>query len=223
LVQLPTFFSGPEWWMDKVAQAEVKICERTAELYPKNYYAWTHRQWLVEHITRLPHLVTELGAVTKWTDTHVSDHCGYHHRQVILKALLRLTPRHYSLGAAAMDHRYTPPLPCAANWSTTAGPSLWGSVSIPSVAVDTITSTALLSSSASPLTGPLAPTAPCLGCAIWNEEFNYISMQMDRYPGHETLWSHRRFVYSAWLRMVAQHHMEFAPVCHRFTSHEISM
>lgn len=27
------------------------MCERTAELYPKNYYAWTHRQWIISKIT----------------------------------------------------------------------------------------------------------------------------------------------------------------------------
>jgi len=35
------------------------MCERSAELYPKNYYAWMHRQWMVERITEKKEL--ELG------------------------------------------------------------------------------------------------------------------------------------------------------------------
>jgi len=30
---------------------EIRVCSTVAEIYPKNYYAWTHRQWLVQLFT----------------------------------------------------------------------------------------------------------------------------------------------------------------------------
>jgi len=34
-----------------VAASELEVCRRFAEIYPKNYYAWLHRLYLIEHFS----------------------------------------------------------------------------------------------------------------------------------------------------------------------------
>ncbi|CAN0591645.1 unnamed protein product, partial [Ectocarpus sp. 12 AP-2014] len=34
-------------WHQLDVQGELKVCQRVAEFYPKNYYAWTQRSWVV--------------------------------------------------------------------------------------------------------------------------------------------------------------------------------
>ncbi|CAM9720825.1 unnamed protein product, partial [Phaeothamnion confervicola] len=82
-------------------QAELAICTSVAELYPKNYYAWSQRIWVVrQHLYRakgptgakeslrvVSALEEERGHVEAWLSRHVSDHSALNHR----KNLLRLT------------------------------------------------------------------------------------------------------------------------------------
>lgn len=36
-----------------IMELELELCRRMAELYPKNYYAWNHRLWLLPHMSLL--------------------------------------------------------------------------------------------------------------------------------------------------------------------------
>jgi protein prenyltransferase alpha subunit repeat containing protein 1 len=99
-------------------ESEFRICERVAEIYPKNYFAWSHRQWIVQRVMAptmavvpcveshlqipsdanlqntssfFPELIEtwgplgiELRRLEKWANRHVSDHSGFHQRQVFL-------------------------------------------------------------------------------------------------------------------------------------------
>jgi hypothetical protein len=89
-------------------QAEILICERTAELYPKNYYAWVHRQYLIQLLTSYHDMTQELICVEKWTNTHISDHCGYHHRQCVIQQIL-LTTCHAELVNENIEYIALPP------------------------------------------------------------------------------------------------------------------
>lgn len=38
-----------ESW-DNVLKHELQVCARVADAYPRNYYAWNHRKWVLQHI-----------------------------------------------------------------------------------------------------------------------------------------------------------------------------
>ncbi|KAF0384366.1 protein prenylyltransferase [Gigaspora margarita] len=68
---------------------EIPIIQRVVELYPKNYYAWTHRHWIISQLPidsslSLSFLDDELLNMEKWVRANVSDHSGFHHRQLCL-------------------------------------------------------------------------------------------------------------------------------------------
>lgn len=86
-------------------EGQLKICQEAAERYPKCYYAWTIRHWLVEHLGvhwwkaslvnhgtpaadvekeedyTLKPLEREFERMKSHTQKNVSDHSGQHHLQ----------------------------------------------------------------------------------------------------------------------------------------------
>lgn len=49
---------------------QLLVCDRVAELYPKNYMAWTHRQWVVEGAGS--DVLSDELMNKRWTNMHVS-------------------------------------------------------------------------------------------------------------------------------------------------------
>ncbi|CAM9200906.1 unnamed protein product [Laminaria digitata] len=100
-------------WRPLDVREELKVCERVADLYPKNYYAWTQRSWVVLRVvggaieggatdggvgdaeggTSSPGeqaeelLRGELSFLNKWLTSHVSDHSALNHRKNVVSAL----------------------------------------------------------------------------------------------------------------------------------------
>jgi len=167
---------------------EIDLCQRIADMYPKNYYCWTHRKWAVEEwqaacrsadpAWALPVasdetwqaqssllLDADLRLLQAWA-VQVSDYSGYHHRQVVLR--LRTEQ-------IAPD---SPLLLAMASWDV------------------------------SPQRGEVArvdaqPLSPEAGkgdssfvddalASLWGDEVVVCSALIARYPGKEALWSHLR-------------------------------
>lgn len=38
-------------FLNAQARGEIRVCTRMSEIYPKNYYSWTHRAWVLDHVT----------------------------------------------------------------------------------------------------------------------------------------------------------------------------
>ncbi|CBJ28281.1 conserved unknown protein [Ectocarpus siliculosus] len=103
-------------WHPLDEQEELKVCQRVAELYPKNYYAWTQRSWVVlravggaradasagqeglpgEDTPTAPAaaelLEREIEFVDRWLTSHVSDHSALNHRKNVFSALAAMSP-----------------------------------------------------------------------------------------------------------------------------------
>lgn len=69
---------------------------RAAEVYPRCYYAWNYRIWLVEqqlalaasHVAALACLGAELVDNAGWLRRHIGDGSAYNHRRFLLRRLL---------------------------------------------------------------------------------------------------------------------------------------
>ena len=72
---------------DANMQEELDLCTNMAEIYPKNYYAWMHRRWLLFHMT-LKQLNDELAFTYAWLVSHVSDHSASNHRDQVIHDIL---------------------------------------------------------------------------------------------------------------------------------------
>ena len=71
---------------------EIDMCELVARRYPKNYYAWSHRQFVCVHFESRARLVSELHRSQQWCERNVSDHSGFQHRQFLWTLLLEWRP-----------------------------------------------------------------------------------------------------------------------------------
>lgn len=69
------------------ALSEIQICTQSAELYPKNYYAWVHRLIMLKYIS-LESLEGELDFISLWLYSHISDHSAINHYYQVLKHLI---------------------------------------------------------------------------------------------------------------------------------------
>ena len=101
-----------EIWKSLI-QKELSICTKIAEKYPKNYYAWTHRRWMIQQIVSKVHATEEKSGaspssnfyssylrkliyeeftfiVRTWLPRHVSDHSAVHYGQQMLYVGLEL-------------------------------------------------------------------------------------------------------------------------------------
>ena len=76
---------------------EMNLVARACELYPRNYFGWTHRTICIQSaLTPITHPITpdeiteilskEVFSVTRWIESHISDYSGVHH----LRNLARL-------------------------------------------------------------------------------------------------------------------------------------
>ena len=66
---------------------ELSLCSAMSESYPKNYYSWLHRLWLLQYM-QFAQLKSELEFTRAWLISHVSDHSASNHRvQVILRII----------------------------------------------------------------------------------------------------------------------------------------
>ncbi|WAR00787.1 PTR1B-like protein [Mya arenaria] len=70
-------------------RTELHICTCAADRYPCNYYAWSHRLWVVQHAYNcsIQILLGELQRTECWVNKHISDTCGYNYRQFLLTSL----------------------------------------------------------------------------------------------------------------------------------------
>ena len=63
-----------------IIETQLHLCQRASSGYPKNYYSWNHRLWLLKNFGNLMDLDAELTWTTGWVKMHVSDFSGLNYR-----------------------------------------------------------------------------------------------------------------------------------------------
>ncbi|XP_076339423.1 protein prenyltransferase alpha subunit repeat-containing protein tempura isoform X2 [Tachypleus tridentatus] len=147
-----------------ITDSEFSLCQEAASRYPCNYYAWSHRAWVVQHLVKdiTQVVLNELQKTEDWVCCHVSDHSGFHYRQFLIGHLCR-----HLLLVEGIGHS-----------SVKSSPKLLFSE----------------------IKGGGCSSHPLI-CQLLGTEMKLVSNLIQRYPGHETLWYHRRCI----LSLVAQH------------------
>jgi hypothetical protein len=82
-VKVTTFLSDVEM------NVELDLCTIMSEKYPKNYYSWLHRLWLLQGMN-IVQLESELKFSLAWLVSHVSDHSAASHRYQIIFRIISL-------------------------------------------------------------------------------------------------------------------------------------
>jgi len=68
---------------------ELRVTLDAASRYHRNYYAWTHRIWLVRNVCHecLDILHCDLVVTKSWAETHISDYSCFQYRQFLFEYL----------------------------------------------------------------------------------------------------------------------------------------
>ncbi|XP_035235543.1 protein prenyltransferase alpha subunit repeat-containing protein 1 [Anguilla anguilla] len=161
--------------LQRALQEEMKVCGEAAGRYPSNYNAWSHRIWVLQNMAQgnLKVLHDELSSMKLWVSMHVSDHSGFHYRQFLLKALV---------GELSQAADWASPRP-SADPRRAHQPN--GEVAAPN-GNGTGSGTAAEDRQRADVQ------------KLFEEEIELCTDLIESYPGHETLWCHRRHVFFLW-------------------------
>ncbi|XP_057688923.1 protein prenyltransferase alpha subunit repeat-containing protein 1 [Corythoichthys intestinalis] len=171
---------------------ELKVCSDAACSYPSNYNAWSHRIWVLQHMAKgnIKVFHDELSTMRQWVSMHVSDHSGFHYRQYLLKELIEefsLTPAP-SRKCSPQHHSRTVPNNC-----------LLRSINVlangEQLGIETMDEDKELE---------LAKLFE-----LFYQEMELCSDLIRSFPGHETLWSHRRHVFYLWHQWRWEHQLYY--------------
>lgn len=76
-----------------IIQNEFRVCLDAASRYGRNYYAWSHRVWVVRRYCSLSNIYvihTDLTVTRNWMESHVSDYSIYSYRQFLVQFLIAI-------------------------------------------------------------------------------------------------------------------------------------
>lgn len=184
--------------LDRLIHQEMKVCSDAACRYPSNYNAWSHRIWVLQHMAKgnIKVFNDEMSSVHPWVSMHVSDHSGFHYRQFLLKELITELSQSQSSNPA----------------STIFGSS--------HQQYNTVTSSAHQANGELSLADSASGDRLSSVLQLFYQETELCSDLIQSFPGHETLWSHRRHVYYLWHQWKQNQHScsggrekELKPLC----------
>ncbi|XP_073322796.1 protein prenyltransferase alpha subunit repeat-containing protein 1 [Pagrus major] len=167
---------------------EMKVCCEAACRYPSNYNAWSHRIWVLQHMAmgNVKVFHDELSSMRLWVSMHVSDHSGFHYRQFLLKELItELSQPPPSATSSPQHHSSTVPSSSPNHHShAQANGELSGAEAAGEEERQPSFTTIL---------------------QLFRQEMELCSDLIQSFPGHETLWSHRRHVFYLWHHWRREH------------------
>ncbi|XP_053276072.1 protein prenyltransferase alpha subunit repeat-containing protein 1 isoform X1 [Pleuronectes platessa] len=176
--------------LSRTLQQEIKVCSDAACHYSSNYNAWSHRIWVLQHMAKgnVKVFLDEMSSMRLWVSMHVSDHSGFHYRQFLLKELIT-------------ELYQTPP-------STTTTCSLQHqSTTVPSISLhhqNHNQANRELSEAAAAGEGERQLSFTTI-FQLFHQEMELCSDLIQAFPGHETLWSHRRHIFYLWHQWRREH------------------
>ncbi|XP_056142056.1 protein prenyltransferase alpha subunit repeat-containing protein 1 [Lampris incognitus] len=174
----------------KTLHEEMKVCSDAACRYPSNYNAWSHRIWVLEHMAKgnIKVLHDELSSMRLWVSMHVSDHSGFHYRQFLLKALTTELSQSLDSTTIAQPQHQT------------------GEVPRKHPHHHTVLSFNRETSEAAEADEVEQQSAAHSVLKIFQQEMELCTDLIQSFPGHETLWCHRRHVFYLWHQWKKEHY-----------------
>ncbi|XP_077378297.1 protein prenyltransferase alpha subunit repeat-containing protein 1 isoform X2 [Festucalex cinctus] len=172
---------------------ELNVCSDAACSYPSNYNAWSHRIWVLQHMAKgnVKVFHDELSTTHQWVSMHVSDHCGFHYRQFLLKKLIE-----------ELSLTLAPGKNCSPQHQSRVMPSGY-----------LLTSVSLLANGEQSGIETMEEDERDLELTklfeVFHHEMELCSDLIRSFPGHETLWSHRRHVFYLWHQWRWEHQLDY--------------
>ncbi|XP_077457518.1 protein prenyltransferase alpha subunit repeat-containing protein 1 [Stigmatopora argus] len=174
----------------QMLQQELNVCSHAACSYPSNYNAWSHRIWVLQHMAKgnVKVFHDELATTCQWVSMHVSDHSGFHYRQFLLKELIEEfspTPASSRKCSPQRQSRTAPNNRLLRSINVLANGEQLGKENTDE---DKELELAKL-------------------FELFHQEMELCSDLIRSFPGHETLWSHRRHVFYLWHQWRWEHQL----------------
>ncbi|XP_061624290.1 protein prenyltransferase alpha subunit repeat-containing protein 1 isoform X1 [Phyllopteryx taeniolatus] len=172
---------------------ELNVCSDAACSYPSNYNAWSHRIWVLQHMAKgnVEVFHDELSTMRQWVSIHVSDHSGFHYRQFLLKELID----EFSLTPALSKN-------CSPQHQSRTVPRSW--------LLRPINVNANGQQSGIETTDEDERELELAKLfELFHQEMELCSDLIRSFPGHETLWSHRRHVFYLWHQWRWEHQLYY--------------
>ncbi|KAI8985481.1 hypothetical protein BDB01DRAFT_788407 [Pilobolus umbonatus] len=66
---------------------ELSLCTLTTEKYPRNYYSWTYRYWILSNFLNKDKRMKEYHQSKAWVALNISDYSGFHYLEQCMKLI----------------------------------------------------------------------------------------------------------------------------------------
>ncbi|XP_034937358.1 protein prenyltransferase alpha subunit repeat-containing protein 1-A [Chelonus insularis] len=183
--------------IELLLQEEINVATTSADRYSNNYHAWNHRQYIVlTYKTAIPEnfhqfLISEWASSEKWCRQHISDYGGLSYRQFLLKRFLFDTESSESNIFLTSDHL----IQRSEIISTYIKEELQKyndiSCSYKNLNHKTVD---MLHGKTSNNKDEVHYERVIVALSYWIEDSIFNQNLISSFPGHESLWYHRRFL-----------------------------
>lgn len=182
---------------------EFSVCEMAARKAQNNYHAWNHRIWCIENIAKktavvdspeyLNIILNQLDFSVEWIDKHVSEHSGFQYRQYLCNSILNNT-----VETAPYNQNYQFLI------APYVGIDIMRYKNIPYL-------NKLLGNKESAIRNDPEEMLKCYNYVYYfiivlSDLFYYIRKLNEMFPGHESIWYHRRYVIYHLLKAAYDYH-----------------
>lgn len=186
-----------------ILKNEVNVATMSADRYANNYHAWNHREYIVTKYHEYSpsgfssFLESEWQSSAKWSSLHISDYSGFAYRQFLIKRLMTIVDDEIDNSLIIRAEKISKDI-LYKFIKTRSNEENAGIVIPPS---DRTSPRQLLDylhlgnkSESLEQRNDVNYIAVLSALSYWAEECLFNEELLDLYPGHESLWYHRRFL-----------------------------
>jgi len=167
-----------------------------ADKYANNYYAWNHRMWVMSTVTPKTGCISEVhlmewSSSEAWISTHVSEYSGMQYRQTLLNQMSSAGHTTDQL-AALLRQALRKFFNTSNGWCATSENGIKEKCSLS--ILENILCDSPVDGEATQFVNGFEWGPDILRLGLLAYEMILSTELILLYPGHEALWSHRRFV-----------------------------
>ncbi|KAK0091892.1 hypothetical protein PV326_002564 [Microctonus aethiopoides] len=191
--------------VESLLKNEINIAIMSADRYANNYHAWSHREHVViTYEALLPNsfgelLICEWNSSKKWCCQHVSDHSGVAYRQFLLRRLLLLERQPMESSVTIAPEQFIERRNIIVNYIKSGITEKSNDINC--LLDEQSCSNIILHSLHCGMNKNIIIDRPDVDCervlialSYWIEECTFNEDLINRFPGHESLWYHYRFL-----------------------------
>eukprot|EP00298_Acanthocystis_sp_HF-20_P012833 c20082_g1_i3.p1 GENE.c20082_g1_i3~~c20082_g1_i3.p1 ORF type:complete len:418 (+),score=91.71 c20082_g1_i3:263-1516(+) len=178
-------FSKIENKTQEFISSELKICSEAAKRHLTNYYAWSYRHRIINSATEIELLVEELNTMELWVKSHISEYAGFTHLNSSFLCLINKLKQFVSYSEMSIKEKSILLFKGIISEEKNVHELSESFVHMKKISL--LLQEFTKNDSERSLINPILH--------LFQKQFDISTELILRYPGHESIWTHRRLLF----------------------------